>query len=167
MSHPAVVQLRFARSELLRGLEDLPEDDGRRRIGPANSIAWNIGHLAWQEQRYWLVRIGGLEPIEPRLDVEFCFGCPSHDAGLGEMWAIWRRVRTAADPILDGLDTAELERPRSHDGQGFTAGSLLYRTIYHYWFHLGESMGLRQAMGHAGLAQFVGRIDEEAPFVAF
>ncbi len=117
MRHPAVVPLRFARSELVRGLGDLDEEGGRRRIGPANSISWNVGRLAWQEQRYWLMRIGGLDPIEARLNEEFCFGCPPHQPGLAEMWDIWRRVTDAADPILDDLDTADLERVRTFDGQ--------------------------------------------------
>jgi hypothetical protein len=36
--------------------------------------------------------------------------------------------------------------------------------IYHYWYHLGESLGLRQALGHTGLPDFVGNIDTRAPY---
>jgi hypothetical protein len=167
MAHPAIDQLRFARSEFRRGLAGLGGDDARRRVGPANSIAWNIGHLAWQEQRYWIMRIGDMEPVSARLNEEFCFGCSPSDPDLDEMWEIWQAVIRKADPILDELDTDGLERVRRHRNQSFTAGSLLYRTIYHYWFHLGESMGLRQAMGHLDLPQFVGNIDGEAPFTRF
>ena len=105
--------------------------------------------------------------MPPRLNDEFCFGCPQSDPGLDEMWAIWTDVTQIADSILDDLETADLEKVRQHRGQTFTAGSLLYRTIYHYWFHLGESMGLRQAMGPLDLPQFVGNIDDEAPFTRF
>ena len=28
-----------------------------------NSIGWIVGHLAWQEQRYWLTRAQGETPI--------------------------------------------------------------------------------------------------------
>ena len=30
------------------------DEEARRRILPMNCISWNVGHLAWQEQRYWL-----------------------------------------------------------------------------------------------------------------
>jgi len=56
MVHPLVEQLRFTRSEFQRALEGLGDEDAVKRVGPANCIAWNIGHLAWQEQRYWLLR---------------------------------------------------------------------------------------------------------------
>lgn len=35
-------------------------------------------------------------------------------------------------------------------------GTSLLRNIYHYWFHIGEAHAIRQALGHAGLPQFVG-----------
>ena len=59
MLHPLVVQLRFTRSEFRRALAGLSDADARRRFLPMNCISWNIGHLAWQEQRYWLWRAQG------------------------------------------------------------------------------------------------------------
>ena len=55
MAHPLVDQLRFARSEFRRGLEGVTDEEARRRFLPMNCISWNVGHLAWQEQRYWLL----------------------------------------------------------------------------------------------------------------
>jgi hypothetical protein len=43
-------------------------------------------------------------------------------------------------------------------------GSLLLRNIYHYWYHTGENMAIRQMLGHHRLPQFVGNIDDEAPY---
>lgn len=43
-------------------------------------------------------------------------------------------------------------------------GNLLQRVIYHYWYHTGENMAIRQQLGHANLAQFVGNIDDQAPY---
>ena len=45
-----------------------------------------------------------------------------------------------------------------------TTGNRLQRTIYHYWFHNGENQAIRQQLGHARLGQFVGNIDDEAPY---
>ena len=60
MPHPLVEQLRFARSEFRRGLVGVTDEEARRRFLPINSISWNIGHLAWQEQRYWLLYPQGI-----------------------------------------------------------------------------------------------------------
>jgi DinB superfamily len=54
MPHPLVLQLRFTRREFQRALAGLSDEDARRRAMAMNCISWNIGHLAWQEQRYWL-----------------------------------------------------------------------------------------------------------------
>lgn len=54
MTYPLVIQLRFTRREFQRALEGLSEEDARKRILPMNCISWNVGHLAWQEQRYFL-----------------------------------------------------------------------------------------------------------------
>ncbi|MBI2333868.1 MAG: DinB family protein, partial [Chloroflexi bacterium] len=45
-----------------------------------------------------------------------------------------------------------------------TYGNLIQRTIYHYWYHLGENMAIRQNLGHSNLPQFVGNIDRQAPY---
>jgi hypothetical protein len=36
--------------------------------------------------------------------------------------------------------------------------------IYHYWYHIGESMAIRQMLGHGDLADFVGDLDNEGPY---
>ena len=76
MVHPLVSQLRFARSEFRRGLEGLSDADARRRIEPMNCISWNIGHLAWQEQRYWLFRAQG-KVLLPAVNEQFAYGAPA------------------------------------------------------------------------------------------
>lgn len=161
MSVYLVNQLRFARSEFRRGLWDVSEEDGSLRIGPMNSIGWMVGHLAWQEERYWLRRARGVVLV-PRLDDDFAYGKPGTVPSIAEMWEIWGQVITAADDWLDALDEDRLTRPLA---EGFSnVGTFLLRNTYHYWFHLGEGLGARQAMNHTGLPDFVGDIDTEAPW---
>ena len=74
-AHPLVLQLRFARSEFLRGLHGVSDEDGAVRLGPMNCLAWNVGHLAWQEQRYFLTFAQGLEP-NPEVRETFKTGAP-------------------------------------------------------------------------------------------
>ncbi len=66
--HPLVLQLRFTRNEFKRGLKGLSEQDATKRFLPMNCISWNVGHLAWQEQRYFLYFAQG-ESIQPAVRV--------------------------------------------------------------------------------------------------
>jgi hypothetical protein len=43
-------------------------------------------------------------------------------------------------------------------------GNLLQRVIYHYRYHPGKNLAIRQQLGHRRLPQFVGAIDDEAPY---
>ncbi|HEY3111546.1 MAG TPA: DinB family protein [Chloroflexota bacterium] len=164
MPHPLVLQLRFTRSEFKRALTGLPDADARRRLPPMNCISWNVGHLAWQEQRYWLHRGQGRMPF-PEINKQFAYGAPASEPPLEEMWQAWQAITAAADPWLDELTTERLleHHPRGRSDH-FTFGNLLQRVIYHYWYHTGENMAIRQMLGHAKLPEFVGNIDDRAPY---
>jgi hypothetical protein len=129
-----------------------------------NSISWMIGHLAWHERLIWAERAQGLT-VEPVLDA-LANGAPASTPPLSDMWAAWERMVALADPFLDALATADLERQLPHDArQGtYLAGTQLQRITYHYWVHIGEASAVRQMLGHERLAQFVGDIDAKAPF---
>ena len=161
MSHPLVDQLRFTRSEWVRGLEGVTAEEAARRFEPMNSIAWVIGHLAWQEQAYWLQRALGrtVSPLAERCG----FGEPASTPPLAEAWAAWRAVTAAADPYLDSLTTDALQIRWEREPTTETAGTKLLRTTYHYWFHLGEAQAIRQLLGHTKLPTFVGDISK-APY---
>ena len=73
--HPLVLQLRFTRSEFLRGIRGVGAADARRRLEPMNCISWNVGHLAWQEQRYFLTIGQGSTPY-PDIAERFASGGP-------------------------------------------------------------------------------------------
>jgi uncharacterized damage-inducible protein DinB len=165
MPHPLVLQLRFTRREFKRALEGLNDADARRRFVPMNCISWAIGHLAWQEQRYFLFYGQGQLPL-PRIQKLFAYGAPASTPALDEVWAAWNTVTQAADLWLDGLTTEGLQQHVVRDGKpsSYIFGSLLQRVIYHYWYHTGEAMAIRQMLGHADLPEFVGDIDEEAPY---
>ena len=165
MVHPLVLQLRFARSEFRRGLAGLTDEEARRRFAPMNCISWTIGHLAWQEQRYWLGLAQG-RTLLPEVSEMFASGGPSSTPGLAEMWEAWEMITGAADLWLEGITPQKLEELVVLEGKPsrFLFGSLLLRMIYHYWFHLGECMAVRQMLGHGDLPQFVGDIDGQAPY---
>ena len=168
MPHPLVLQLRFTRSEFQRALASVTDDDARRRFLPMNCLSWNVGHMAWQEQRYWLWR-GQNCILLPQINELFANGAPACTPALDEMWAAWRTITAAADPWLDALTTRDLCATRKFvvDGETIelTLGSLMQRVLYHYWYHTGENMAIRQLLGHTNLPEFVGDIDDEAPYL--
>ncbi len=165
MLHPLVLQLRFTRSEFQRALVGLTDEEARRRFLPMNCISWNIGHLAWQEQRYCLWRSQG-QILLPHINDLFAYGAPASTPPLDEMWAAWHTITKAADPWLDTLTTEKLQQHVIIDDQpsDLIFGSLLQRLIYHYWYHTGENVAIRQMLGHSELPEFVGNIDDEAPY---
>ena len=102
----------------------------------------------------------------PGVAEQFAYGAPGTTPPLREVLAAWRAIAAEADPRLEALTTASLlDHPVSR-GRPLapTFGNLLQRTIYHYWFHTGENMAIRQQLGHGRLPEFVGDIDGEAPY---
>jgi len=154
MPHPLVTQLRFTRGEWVRGLKVVTAEEASRRFGSINPIAWMIGHLAWQEQLYWLERAQGVTSV--REVKQFGYGKPLAVPPLDQVWTWWRAVTTAADPYLDSLTGEMLTRRWKRESSQETPGTKLHRTTYHYWFHLGEAQAIRQMLGHLNLPQFVG-----------
>ena len=163
MTHPLVDQLRFTRAEWLRALRGVPEADGLRRLEPMNSIGWIVGHLAWQEQRYFVARAQGRIPL-PVLDEVAASGRPPSTPSLHSMLAAWKRVTREADPWLDTLTTRSLLEPLPPPGNSRTVGDAIRRTTYHYWFHIGEILAIRQLLGHPRRPEYVGNIEQRAPY---
>jgi uncharacterized damage-inducible protein DinB len=167
LPHPLVVQLRFTRAEFKRALKDVTEAEAARRFLPLNSLSWNVGHLAWQEQQYFVVYGLGQPLLLPEIHRQFANGAEASTPSLKDMLAAWKAITAAADTWLDTLTSEKLQQPFTRaDGQpgSRTNGSLLQRVIYHYWYHTGENMAIRQYLGHTRLPQFVGNIDEKAPY---
>lgn len=167
MPHPLVSQLRFTRGEFQRALEGLTEEDARKRLLPMNCISWNVGHLAWQEQRYFLTYAED-KLLIPRLNEEFRYGGPASTPVLAEMQAAWQTVTAAADEWLDGVTTEKLLEVYHHPSGNWSTsyGNFLQRVIYHYWYHTGENMAIRQMLRHQELQDFIGDLDELAPYRA-
>ena len=165
MTHPLISQLRFTRSEFARAFKGVGDDDARKQLLPMNCISWCVGHLAWQEQRYFLGFGQGLIPF-PEIDKGFAYGAPASTPLLKTVVDAWLAITTAADPWLDSLSSSKLQEHAISNGKpiAYIHGNLLQRVIYHYWYHTGEIMAIRQQLGHKRLPQFVGNIDDKAPY---
>jgi hypothetical protein len=165
MPHPLIDQFRFTRSEWLRGLKGVSEEDGARHFGPMNCISWTVGHLAWHEQRTWLTRAQN-KILFPKLNELFAYGAAMNTPSFKEMLETWGTVTQVASPFLDTLTTETLQNDLLLNGEavGQTLGSALRRVTYHYWYHIGEIQAIRQMLGHKDLPEYVGDIETEAPY---
>jgi hypothetical protein len=165
MTHPLVEQLYFARSEFIRALEGISEEDAQKRILPMNCISWNVGHLAWQEQKYYLNYARGIILL-PNIQKDFAKGAAASTPHLKEMLEDWEAITREADSWLKDVSNELLLQQVVLEGKTmeFTYGNVILRTIYHYWYHNGENCAIRQMLGHKDLPSFVGDIDSKAPF---
>src|SRR5689334_23785519 len=100
MPHPLVLQLHFTRNEFMRALVGVTDRQARRRFLPMNCISWNVGHLAWQEQRYFVTFAQG-NLLVPELNEQFAYGAPASTPALAEMHSAWQVVTRAADAWLE------------------------------------------------------------------
>jgi hypothetical protein len=182
MPHPLVTQLRFARSEFARCLAGISDEDARQRLLPMNCISWMVGHLAAQEQDYFVFFPNGKVP-HPKLNKLFGFGQPATTPPLSEMWQFWNDITAAADLFLDTLTGEQLQ---THLEQSTSAledalfgtatpemlaqksvrswesvGTRILRATYHYFFHTGEAHAVRQQLGHPDLPYFVGSMPDD------
>jgi hypothetical protein len=184
MTHPLITQLRFARSEFLRCLAGVSDEDARHRIMPMNCISWMVGHLAAQEQDYFIFFPQGKVP-HPQLNTSFGFGQPAITPPLTDMWQAWHDITAAADPFLDTLTTEQLQTYLKQDvtsvkdalfvfdqinvkmlaqksvQSGENIGTRILRVTYHYFFHTGEAHAIRQQLGHPDLPYFVGDMPDD------
>jgi hypothetical protein len=164
-AHPLVDQLRFTRSEWLRALKGVSDDAGARHLGRMNSIGWIVGHLAWQEQRYVLYRPQGIM-LRQDIQRDFTTGGPMSTPSLAQTLAAWRSITKATEPFLDQLTTKKLlvDLPLNGKRSGQTQGDAIRRMTYHYWFHIGEILAIRQQLGEQRLPEYVGSIEARAPY---
>jgi len=157
VTHLLVTQLHLARNELVRALEGVTEGDAQRRILPMNCLSWFVGHLANQENFYWVLLAQG-ERLAPGLNELVGYGQPASTPSLEEMWEVWELITTSADKFLEKLTPELMQSHLEWRGKPRfeNIGTMLLRNIYHYWFHIGEVIAIRQLLGHKDLPEFVG-----------
>jgi hypothetical protein len=160
MAHLFVTQLRFARSEFVRYLAGVPADEACRRIDQLNCLSWMVGHLAEQEQRFWILRAQGKEVV-PGLQDLVGPRRPASTPPLEEMWTVWRTITGVADAYLETVTPDVLQTYlQREDGKPpyENVGTQLLRNIYHYWIHNGQAILIRKLLGHTELPQIVGEM---------
>ncbi len=146
----------LARKEFLRGLEGVSDEDARRRVEPMNCISWIIGHMACQEQAYFVAWPEGCE-AGPEYKA-FAWGSPASQPSLESVMTLWRATCEAADRRLHAANEESLRQLvlAPHPApERENLGTRIVRNIFHYWSHIGEISAIRQMLGHHRPPQFV------------
>lgn len=147
--HVLVEMQHLTRREFLRGLEDVSDEDARRRIEPMNCISWIVGHLAHQEHAFFVAWPRGEQPAAGYR--AYGYGAPASQPPLDEVMALWRRTCEEADELLHAAAEESLARPVLAPDPGIeieNLGTRLVRNIFHSWTHIGEISAIRQVLGH-------------------
>ncbi len=157
MVHPLVNQFRFARTEFVRCIHGVSMQETYSHVGQMNCISWTIGHLAAQENQYF-VFLAQDKVIQPDLRKIAGYGSPKSAPKLDDMWSAWREVTANADVYLDTVTSETLQDYFEWKGKPVSEsiGTMLNRALYHYWFHIGEVHAIRQMLGHRNIPQFIG-----------
>jgi hypothetical protein len=126
-----------------------------------NCLSWFIGHLAVQENFYW-VYMGQGKTIHADLNDRVGYGKSPTTPPLKEMMETWRDITREADTYLDviSLDLMETHIEFDDKQSRETIGTMLLRNMYHYWFHTGEAHAVRQMLRHKDLPDFVGNMSD-------
>ncbi len=159
MKHYLVTQLEFARDEFQRVMQGVSSGEGERVLPPFNSLSFMVAHMAVHEHTMWIL-MGQQRKLYSSIGSRFGSGAEASVPQWDEVWQIWHHVTREADSYLASITDDMLDTPLVYRDQPMqeVLGHTLLRVINHYWFHIGEAHGLRQALGHQDIPDFVGEI---------
>ncbi len=159
MKNHLVTQLDFVRDEFQRVMKGVTAEEGTKVLAPFNSLGYIVGHMAVHEHTMWIL-MGQQRKLYSGIGQRFGSGSDTSVPQWDEVWAIWHHVTQESDGYLATLTDASLDDYLVYKGEPIkeSLGHTLLRVINHYWFHIGEAHGLRQALGHKNIPDFVGDI---------
>ena len=160
MAHHLVRKVQHVRKELRRAIEGMSVADMERSVAGVNSIRWIIGHLAWQEQRYWVGGRGLPLIVEHLADYGYGKPVPENGEDFETVFGQWEAVTRASDDWLESLGEQDLrEFPATGEiHKGENIGTMLMRVIGHYYVHIGQITAVRKILSY-NVPPFVGRQD--------
>lgn len=145
--HTLVAMHYLARKEFERNLRGLTDEDARKRVEPMNCISWIIAHVASQHRTFFVDWPAGRK-TDPQY-APYGYGSPASQPPLEEALSLLQDVCTDADTWLLAATKDSLQSKGKRTSlEGENAGTLLVRSIFHTWCHLGEISSIRQILGH-------------------
>ena len=145
--HTLVQMYYLTRKEFERNLQGLTDEDARKRIEPMNCISWIIAHVAHQQHTFFVDWPQGKES-DPQYR-PYGTDVPASQPSLAEAMTLWRDACDEADVWLRAAtkDSLQLRTPLP-SLEVENGGTLIVRSMFHTWCHLGEISSIRQMLGH-------------------
>lgn len=142
-------------ADLDRAVEGLSRDDAERRIGDASPISWTVAHCTHMVDSWLNVNFQGKEPYALLHSDNFRKGSTGDPVDWEAVQTAVRDVRAAATPYLESITEDELDERRPYTGSiealrqtGFSPRYAMMRIAAHHYFHMGEIVAARGALGH-------------------
>ena len=136
-------RLANARSRTIAAVSDLDDD---RLLGPrlevVNPPLWEVGHVAWFQEKWVLRHVGGRAPVHPDADRLFDSAAIPHEARWG--LPLWSRKKTLA--YLEAVLELVLERLDAADCRDEERYFATY-SLHHEDMHQEAFASSRQALG--------------------
>jgi len=138
-------QLEFVRGQTLKMVQDLTEEEARKiPEGFRNHILWNLGHIAFVQDRFAFLLSGLPTGLPEQYPGWFANGTsPLEWTGQGPDFEEVRRIAGEQPSEIRRLLTGRLNEPSIQPyttSSGFTMdhiGSFLSFTLYHEGMHFG------------------------------
>lgn len=159
----AISQIQFARKYTLRLVDDIPEPDWFREVGPCPShLAWQLGHLAMAQYALTMMRIRGKEPEDEMLISKSFFrafkkgSTPEFSAdaypSAPEIRATLNRVHAASIKELAQQtdESLDVKLPEPHAVFDTKLGSVFFCSA-HELLHAGQIGLIRRMLGREPL----------------
>ena len=155
MAHPLASLVIEAWNDLDRATAGLSSEDASRRTGSASPFSWTVAHCTHMVDSWLNVRFQSRTP-HPLLDGDVL---RKGSGGEALDWEAVRSavcdVRDAARPWLASLREDEAGRRIAYTGSiealratGISPRYALMRIAAHHYFHIGEIVTARSALGH-------------------
>lgn len=156
MPTPLANMLREAWQDMDRATASLPSHDAERRVGTASPIGWSVAHVTNHLDGYVNVRFRGEEPHPFIGQYQLRFGARGESGKWSEVQEAVAEVREQAWAYLELLTESELRKEVPYEGsisvlrqRGVISVRYgLTRIVLHHYFHLGEIVAVRNALGH-------------------
>jgi iron(II)-dependent oxidoreductase len=141
--------LQEARKRTLELISDLTDE---QMIGPrldiVNPLRWEIGHVAWFQERWILRHFRKRDPVDAQGDQLYDSACIAHDARWDLPLPTKRQVIAYVQEILRRIQQESLAGDASQQIDGYDEAYFFRLALFHEYMHAEAFTYTRQTLGY-------------------
>lgn len=144
----ALVEARQRTLELVADLSD------EQLIGPrlaiVNPLLWELGHVAWFQERWVLRHLRGLDSLLPNADALYDSSRVAHDTRWDLPLPSREQTLAYMQRVLERIqeETRRERGPMLRDAEGYDEVYFLHLALYHEYMHAEAFAYTRQTLGY-------------------